>query len=273
MKAGLLTGIYAIGALQEVDFKDFDTLTYLCVSDEELDNRASIPLIRETVQGQNAVLTLEAARENGDIVTERKGNTVLWVTAHGRSAHAGVEPEKGRNAIMGLVRKLEQIEALAQPEKQITVNIGVINGGAMPNVVPDEARVAIDIRAFHQSQLDIVRHQIEAILDQPDNQSIRFTVAHDDASPPMPRTSSTERLEQQAQQVARELGFDVRGASTGGAADAAFAAAEGIPALDGLGPIGGLDHSPDEYILKSSIVPRTALLAGLIMLICGEKDG
>ncbi|MBI5670551.1 MAG: M20/M25/M40 family metallo-hydrolase [Chloroflexi bacterium] len=90
-----------------------------------------------------------------------------------------------------------------------------------------------------------------------------------DTLPPMPRTPTTARLEQMAVQIARELGFETRGAKTGGAADGSFAADEGVPVLDGLGPVGGLDHSPDEYILKSSIVLRTALLARLMMALSG----
>ena len=89
----------------------------------------------------------------------------------------------------------------------------------------------------------------------------------------MPRTAAVESLEQLAVQAAASLGFALRGVSTGGAADSAFAAQAGLPVLDGLGPIGGLDHGPDEYILKSSIVPRTALLAELIRLICGADNG
>ena len=89
----------------------------------------------------------------------------------------------------------------------------------------------------------------------------------------MPRTSEVAGLEALAVRAAASLGFGLRGISTGGAADSAFAAQAGVPVLDGLGPIGGLDHGPDEYILKSSIVPRTALLAELIRLICGAKNG
>ena len=89
----------------------------------------------------------------------------------------------------------------------------------------------------------------------------------------MPRSAEVACLEKLAVQTAQSLGFELRGVSTGGAADSAFAAQAGVPALDGLGPIGGLDHGPDEYILKSSIVPRIALLAELIRLICGVKNG
>ena len=273
MKAGLLSGIYAIEALLKHDFNDFAQLSFLSVADEEVDQRTSIPLIKESALVCDAVLTLEAARENGDIVTARKGNVVINVRARGRSAHAGVEPEKGRNAISGLMRRLLEVESLAQPEAGVTINIGTILGGTLPNVVPDRAGASIDIRAFQQCELDRTVAAIEAIFARPGDDDITFTLEHRLASPPMPRTEAVASLEELAVQAAQSLGFSLHGASTGGAADSAFAAQAGVPALDGLGPIGGLDHGPDEYILKSSIVPRTALLAELIRLICGVKNG
>lgn len=272
MKAGLLAGIYAVEALDAIGFDDFGTLTLLCVADEEVDERTSVPLIQQSIAGCDAVLTLEAARENGDIVTARKGNVVMRVEAHGRSAHAGVEPEKGRNAISGLLRRLLQVEALAHPVRGLTINIGVIGGGAMPNVVPDHASASIDIRAFEQGDLDRAVAEIEGIFARPAIDDIRFSVKHRLASPPMPRSEAVARLEALAIRAAANLGFELCGVSTGGAADSAFAAQAGVPVLDGLGPIGGLDHGPDEYILKSSIVPRTALLAELIRLICNKRS-
>ena len=273
MKAGLLSGIYAIEALQHFDFNDFALLSFLSVADEEVDERTSIPLILESIRGCDAVLTLEAARENGDIVTARKGNTIIKARAQGRSAHAGVEPERGRNAISGLMRRLLEIEALAEPETGVTINIGTIAGGTLPNVVPDQAEASLDIRAFEQCELDRAVAAIEAIFARSGKDDISFRLDHRLASPPMPRTAEVASLEELAVQAAQSLGFALRGVSTGGAADSAFAALAGVPALDGLGPIGGLDHGPDEYILKSSIVPRTALLAELIRLICGVKNG
>ena len=268
MKAGLLVGLYAIEALGAVNFSDYAALTLLCLADEEVDERTSIPLIRETIQGYDAVLTLEAARENGDIVTARKGNVVMRVEAHGRSAHAGVEPEKGRNAISALMRRLLEVETLAKPRQGITINIGTIAGGALPNVVPDHAEASIDIRAYETKELDRLAAEVEAVFAHSVDDDISFSTHHRLASPPMPRTEAVARLEQLAIRAAADLGFDLRGVRTGGAADSAFAAQAGVPVLDGLGPIGGLDHGPKEYILKSSIVPRMALLAELIKLIC-----
>ena len=143
----------------------------------------------------------------------------------------------------------------------------------MPNVVPAQAEASIDIRAFEQADLERALEQVRQIFTHPGDDDISFTLRHRLASPPMPRTDDVARLEQLAIVAANSLGFDLNGVSTGGAADSAFAAQAGVPVLDGLGPIGGLDHGPDEYILKSSIVPRTALLVELIRLICGVNNG
>ena len=273
MKAGLLTGLYAVETLLERDFSDFAELRLLVVADEEVDERTSIPLIKDCIAGCDAVLTLEAARENGDIVTARKGNIVMRVEAHGKSAHAGVEPEKGRNAISVLMRRLIQIELLVNPVSGVTINVGVIKGGSAANVVPAHAAASIDIRAFTMDELQQVADEIAAVFARDDGDGVSFVASQRLASPPMPRTKAVARLEAMAIAEAAKLGFALSGVSTGGAADSAFAACAGVPVLDGLGPIGGLDHGPDEYISRSSIVPRAALLAHLIIAICGAKNG
>lgn len=264
MKAGLLAGIYAVEALDAAGFDDYERILYLCVSDEEIDDRHSIPLIRRASRMADAVLTLEAARENGDIVTARKGVRSFQAEAFGRAAHSGVEPEKGRSAILALARQVVALESLNDPGRGVTVNVGYIEGGRLRNIVPDYARIHFEMRAFTRDALDEVTSDLLRLFEQVPVPGVRFEISYIETSPPMPRTDSVAALETLAQQIARELGFEVKGAQTGGAADAAFAADEGVPALDGLGPVGGLDHGPDEYILKSSIVPRTALLAELM---------
>jgi glutamate carboxypeptidase len=266
MKAGYLAGIYAIEALDGIDFDAYEHIQFLIVSDEEIDERHAIPLIRQVSREADVVLTLEAARANGDIVVARKGVRSFTVEAHGHAAHSGVEPEKGRNAIVALADRILALNQLNDPAQGISVNPGVIDGGRLRNIVPDYARLRFEARAFSQAELDSTTSKIEALFAQPLNE-VRFTIHWEQTSPPMPSTESIALLEQMTQAIAIELGFSVRGAYTGGAADAAFAAEEGIPVLDGLGPIGGLDHSPDEYILKSSIIPRIALLAHLIQRI------
>lgn len=270
MKGGLLTGLYAVAALQATSFADFGEIVFLCVSDEEIGQRSSVPLIRETARQVEVAFTLEAARANGDIVTARK--TVRWCTleAFGKAAHAGVEPEKGRNAILALARHLDALDQLNGFRPGVTVNVGVIEGGRQPNVVPDYAKAGLDLRAWRQADMDDLLAAIRTQVTTPTVADVRIKFVADEHSgmPAMERTPQVVALEALTQQVATELGFTVNGAATGGASDASFVAAEGTPVLDGLGPIGGLDHGPDEYIELDSIVPRTALLAGVIRALC-----
>lgn len=267
MKAGLLAGIYAVETLDKVGFDNYGEIRFLVVSDEEINERHSIPLIRAESRKVDAVLTLEAARANGDVVIARKGQRWFIITAHGHPAHAGVEPEKGRNAVVAMARHVDALAKLNDPARDITVNVGVFNGGQQPNIVPDYARVELDVRAYDKEHLVDVTNAILKQFEQETVPGVTFDVWFEEASPCMPCTQEVEQLEATTKQIAAELGFAVKGAATGGAADSAFAADEGVPILDGLGPIGGLDHGPDEYILLSSIVPRTALLARLIQAI------
>jgi glutamate carboxypeptidase len=270
MKAGLLAGIYAVEALDALGFDDYERITFLIVSDEEIDERSSVPLIREVSRESDVVLTLEAARANGDIVTARKGVHSFTAEAFGRAAHSGVEPEKGRSAILALAHQVIALHQLNKPERGISVNVGVIEGGRLRNVVPEHALVRFEARAFSRADLDYVTSAVLELFEQQPVPDVTFKVEYELVHPPMPRTPAIVKLEGMVAGIGAELGFTVKGASTGGAADAAFAVDEGIPAIDGMGPIGGLDHSPDEYILKSSIVPRTALLARLIAAIPRE---
>lgn len=272
MKAGLLTGVYALEALQALGFEHFSRLGFLCVSDEEVDDRESIDLLRRTCREYDAVLNLEAARENGDIVTSRKGVVWLAVEARGRAAHAGVEPEKGRNAIVALAQLITELHRLNDLSTNVSVNTGVIEGGRLPNVVPDYARCQVDIRAFSPEKLTQTVQTVHKLSQRAFIPEVTFSVTTGKDAPAMPRTAGVAALEALAKETAQSLGFEVAGASTGGVADAAYAVSEGVPALDGLGPVGGLDHSPNEYILKSSIVPRTALLAGLVLRIVQRHD-
>jgi glutamate carboxypeptidase len=272
MKAGLLVGIYAVEALITLQCDTYEQLTFLIVSDEEIDERYSIPLIRSTSRENDAVLTLEAARENGDIVVARKGVRSFTAEAFGHASHSGVEPEKGRNAIVALAHQIIALENLNELSNGISVNVGVVEGGRLRNIVPDYARLRFEARAFNQPDLDRITADILRVFERETVSGVTFKVSYEQTSPPMPYTLEIAALENRAKSIATELGFDLNGARTGGTADAAFAVAEGVPALDGLGPVGGLDHGPDEYILKSSIVPRTALLAKLIMAIAQSKE-
>lgn len=265
-KSGLLSGLYAMAALQDLDLlKDFDTVGIICGSDEETDMRSSLALLCEVLSQYDVALVLEAGRENGDIVSARKTSAHLVLEVHGREAHAGVEPWKGANAILALAQQVTALQALNGMRPGVTLNVGVVQGGTLTNVVPGHARAEIDVRAMEQEDLEPVMLAIRAIAGTPYVPGATSSLQGDWRGTPMARTPDIAALASLARACAVELGFSIDDAATGGISYANPIAGMGLPVLDGLGPVGGLDHSPEEYILISSIVPRTALLA-LLML-------
>ena len=272
MKAGLLGGLYALGALRDSGFDEFADISFLLNSDEEIGSPSSKELIEREARGRDATLVLEAGRENGDIVSARKGLASFHLVAHGRSAHAGVEPHKGRNAVVELAHQIVRLQDLNGTVAGATLNIGVIAGGTRPNVVPAEAIAEIDVRAFDRAGLDAIIaaiHRAVALTTVPDTSAvITGGITH----APMEKTDAVARLVEFCRQAALDAGFEVRDAATGGGSDGNTTAALGVPTLDGLGPVGGLDHSPREYVDITSIVPRTAMVAGLISRICTQQS-
>jgi glutamate carboxypeptidase len=270
MKAGLLTGIYAAQALEALNSRPYGELVLLFTADEEIGSPESRELIESTAKTCDAVLVLEAARATGAIVAARKGVSEYRFEVQGRSAHAGVEPEKGRNAILELAHKVVALQALNGTIPGVTVNVGLVHGGTVTNVVPDLAYARFEARAVDSEGMRLVDARIREITASPDVPDTTISLTMQKGFPPMMRTAPTDRLATIAQHVARDLGFDVEAVATGGASDASLVAGVGIPVLDGLGPIGGDDHSPREWVAVSSIVPRTAMLAGVIARIAEE---
>ena len=274
MKAGLLSGLYALRALGAIGWQDYGMITVVIVSDEEIERRHSVDLLREEGPRHHAVLTLEAARANGDIVTSRKASRWYKVEASGKAAHAGVEPEKGASATLAIARIIDAAFALNGLKPGMTVNPGRIEGGANPNIVADRASVLFDLRAWSNAEMEDLVGALRAAVGSPLVPGVTATMglSGGPGMPAMERSAETVRLEQHAIRIAADLGFPLKGAATGGASDVSHAVHAGTPGLDGLGPIGGLDHGPDEYILRSSIVPRTALLAALMQAIAADKE-
>ena len=268
MKSGLLAGLYALKALMgELGGLPFERLVFVANPDEEIGSPTSTPHIREIAADMDATLVLEAARANGDIVSSRKGILDLRITVTGRAAHAGVEPEKGRSAILEAARIVGDLHALNGRWPGVTVNVGVIAGGTRPNVVAEQCSLQVDVRGVTRAELEAAEAEIHRIAETtvvPDT-----SVAFEPMARwwPMEKLPRSARLVEHAKAVAEGLGFTIADAATGGASDANSTSGMGVPSLDGLGPIGGNDHSPTEYMDVESIVPRTALVAGLLLAI------
>jgi glutamate carboxypeptidase len=272
MKSGLLTGLYAVKALVASGRLPFERLTYVANPDEEIGSPSSTPHIREIAAESDACLVLECARANGDIVSSRKGILDARVTIHGRAAHAGVEPEKGRSAVLAAADLVTRLHALNGRWDGVTVNVGVIAGGTRPNVVAERCSFEVDVRAIRRSDLEAAEAEIRSLFDTlvvPDTTAELEPMAR---WWPMEKLERSGRLVEHAQALARRLGFEVPDAATGGASDANTTSGMGVPSIDGLGPIGGMDHSPAEYLEVASVVPRTTLLAGLLLAIGRDPD-
>ena len=266
MKAGLLAGLHAIGAVQSVNGAlPFSRLVFVANPDEEIGSPVSRPVIRQFAESADVAFVLECARANGDIVSSRKGIADLELVMTGRAAHAGIEPEKGRNAIVEAAHKALALAALNDRWPGVTVNVGVISGGTRPNVVPAEARLEVDLRAVTRAALEEAEAEVERICAATTVADVKCVIGEHGRHWPMEKSAGTAALVESAVGLARRLGFDLKDAATGGASDANTTAGMGVPTLDGLGPIGGGDHSEEEYLELDSLVPRTTLLAGLLL--------
>jgi glutamate carboxypeptidase len=270
MKGGLLLGLRAVAALRafadgHVDRLPFESITFVANPDEEIGSPSSTPHIRRLAASADACFVLEGARASGDFVSARKGIADLRITVHGRAAHAGVEPEKGRNAILAGAELTRAIHALNGRWPDVTANVGVFNAGTRPNVVPDRAELQVDVRAMTATSLDAALAALNDLAASPAVPDVTIEVETMHAWAPMEKLERSGRLADHVIALATRLGFQTKDVATGGASDANTTSGIGVPSIDGLGPIGGLDHSPEEYLEVDSIVPRTALFAALLL--------
>jgi len=264
MKGGLLTGFFALEALQAAGIDGFGSVTYICNPDEEIGSPWSRSFIQAAAGEADVALVLEGARENGDIVSSRKGVSDYRIEVTGRAAHAGVEPERGRSAILEAALKTVALQSLNGRWPEVTVNVGVVHGGTRTNVVAERCTLEVDVRSPQEESLQAVEAEVERIADEHTVPDVSVQVTGGAWHRPMEKSEGAARLAEVAIAVAGELGFELLDTATGGASDANTTAAAGVPTLDGLGPIGGDDHGPKEWIDLRSVVPRVALLAGLI---------
>jgi glutamate carboxypeptidase len=265
MKGCVLSAIYAVEALVALNYQSYAEIRFLCVSDEEISDRHSKEMMQKASEGCEAVFVLEAARATGDIVSARKGGSWYTLKAYGHSAHAGVEPEKGHNAILELAHQTLQFHSLNGWRHGLSINPGAISGGTAVNVVPDYAEVSFDMRFLNNNDKIETEELWRKMMQVRRVPGVRLELEiQPDNRDPMVCTEGNLELAHLAQEIAAYLAFPLNHAFTGGVSDANYVSSFGYAALDGLGPVGGLDHSPDEYMVMSSIAPRTALLGGLI---------
>jgi glutamate carboxypeptidase len=263
MKGGLVLALAALNWLIENKLPR-PTIEFLVVGDEE--TRTSPPPFIEDLKTASACLVLECGRPGGGFVVSRKGGAWATVSAVGFPSHAGTEPEKGKNAILALCREIRKIGGLDRLSDELTLVVGMISGGTAVNVVPERAEARIDIRSAHE---DALTETLNRIAEFGSHEGISMALNADLRWPAMAR-GNNETLIALYETVAGDAGATVFPVSTGGMSDGNWFANVGVPTLDGLGPVGGLDHGPDEYMEISSLATRAGLLAGTIVALAGS---
>ena len=263
MKGGLLVALHAVEVLRSTG-TPFGSLTFVCNPDEEVGSPSSRAPILELAGQTDVAFVFEAAREDGSVVSARKGVTDYEVTLEGRAAHAGVEPERGRSAIVEAAHRAIALHGLNGRWPGVTVNVGRIAGGTRPNVVPAACGLVIDLRSPDADAEREAQAAIEEVLATTVDPDVRVTFVRHAWHRPMEKRDGGARLAALAAEIGAGIGIEVRDRSTGGGSDANTTSAAGVPTLDGLGPVGGDPHSVDEWMDVPSVPARIALAAGLI---------
>jgi glutamate carboxypeptidase len=265
MKAGLVIALFAVDALLAHDLAPTRPVIFLWTSDEEIGSQSSRAAIEREARRAAAVLVMEpASGKSGKLKTGRKAIGEIEIVAAGRAAHAGLNPGDGINAIEEISRQIIAIKAWDNPQRGITVNPGVIEGGSRSNVIPDRARVLVDIRATHAGDMQKLEKRFRNL--RPFLPGAKLRISGGFTRPPLERIHSVA-LYRKARRAAEELGMALGEDFVGGGSDGNFTAALGVPTLDGMGAVGTGAHSERENISVRDLPKRAALLAGLLMAI------
>ena len=260
MKAGIIQAIYGVAAV-----KEWCQVEMLITADEEVGSHASRALLEERARATGAVLVLEPSADGGALKIARKGTGTFNVTITGRASHAGLEPEKGINALVELAAQVPRIVAIARPDLGTTVTPTVAKAGTADNVVPASATIAVDVRCVipeEKDRLETEMSRLTATLA-----GARVEVNGGMNRPPM-HESMTKELFAIAQRVALEYDIvNLTGVAVGGGSDGNLTAAVGVRTLDGLGAVGAGAHAETEHVRLDAMPERAALIAGLVQSI------
>lgn len=262
MKANCVLALEAMRACQATGFMPIRPVTLLLTCDEEQGSPYGRALVEAEARAASAALVLEPSAGGGRVKTARKGTGMFTLTAHGKAAHAGLEPERGVSAILELARQTVRLHALNNFEKGTNVTVGTVSGGTHSNVVPEKAEAEIDVRFTSIETGKWLEQEIQSL--KPFDDRVQLVIEGSVNRPPLERTEKVVKLYQHARLIAAALDFDLGEASVGGGSDGNFVGALGVPVLDGLGVQGDGAHAAHEHIIADDIATRGALLAGLI---------
>ncbi|NOT48537.1 MAG: M20 family metallopeptidase [Acidobacteria bacterium] len=257
MKANVVLMLEALRYFAESGVAPSRPMTIFLSCDEEVGSFTGRPLLEREAANSEACFVFEPSAA-GRVKTGRKGTSLYEIKAHGIPAHAGLEPEKGANAILELSRQIERISALNSPEIGTTVNVCTFRGGTTTNVIPEHAACSVDVRFSSMTEaerIDTVFRDLAAIDDR-----VTIEISGGINRPPMERTDAVIALFENARNAAASFDYTLGETQVGGASDGNFVAALGVPVLDGLGIAGDGAHTLHEHILVSDVPNRATLI-------------
>ena len=261
MLAGIVQALHGLATLD-----DLSGVELLFSADEEVGSGASRELIEQRAMACGAVLVLEPSADGGALKTGRKGCGTFDVVVLGRASHAGLEPEKGVNALVEVAHQVLAINELGRPEVGTTVTPTVASAGTADNVVPAQGRIKVDVRVESADEKDRVEAAMAALGPVDPESTIEVTGAIN--RPPMPESASATLMP-----LAEAVAPGIAGYAVGGGSDGNFTAAIGVPTLDGLGAVGGGAHADHEFVVVDTMPERARLVAALVERICaGDGD-
>jgi glutamate carboxypeptidase len=260
MKAGLVMNAFVLAA-----FKKFGgapaPLVGLFTSDEEIGSPACRPIIESEARRARAVFNSEPGRPSGNVVTGRKGGVFMRMEILGKAAHSGGNFSEGISAIEEMARKIVALHAITDLTKGTTVNVGLISGGQTVNTVAPWAKCEIDLRYVNPPDREDAMAKIARIVETANvpGTSAKFEIAGE--FKPLVEGPENKRLFDHYAGCAKDLDLKVEGEFTGGCADSGFTSGVGTPTICAVGPVGGKAHTPEEFLMVDSLVPRAQTLA------------
>jgi glutamate carboxypeptidase len=262
MKGGLVVLLATLSALKEANAKVWNevNLTVIFNSDEEILSPTSSPLIEAEAKKADTSCILEPARPGGEYTFQRKGAGLYKMTVHGRAAHSGGAPEKGRSAVEELSQKIIRLHEMINFDTGTTVNVGVIRGGLRPNVVAEQAEAEFDLRVYTHAEREKAEARFQEIIDM---QFVPDTTTEWSGGmmfPPVEYSERNEKLFGVVKDAGKKLGLDLPSIVTGGGSDGNVTGQHTL-LMDGMGVEGDGAHSDREFIVLSSVVRRAQVLA------------
>lgn len=263
MKGGTVQAFFALKAIIELDIRPGRRIVFLCNTDEESGSVSSRELIeREALRSRFVLVPEPASGAKGAVKLTRKGWGIYHLAVTGRTAHAGSDHEKGISAIAELAHQILKLQALTDYSTGITVNVGVVSGGTVVNMVPERAEARIDLRGASYDELLRAERTILGLTPVIPEAMLEVTGGIN--RPPMETTEGNRELYRKARRIAADLGFELPGGHVGSVSDGNFTSSVGTATLDGVGAVGDGAHALHEYVDMKAMAPRAALVARLL---------